>query len=150
MKLFHRVVWGGEQRPSWRYVLLTYAHTWNEVWFSFTEQYFNKKQQQNLFSSEATGILGIWLRSERCGFLDVRKLSTGYQVCSLNLSFVNDIYVDGGKLARNGQKTAILVGWWGRLPIDDEYAALLWRFFDFWPWACNHPVHIIKPALCGG
>ena len=36
------------------------------------------------------------------------------QTCSapqndpLNLSFVDDIYVDGGKLARNGGKTAIL------------------------------------------
>jgi hypothetical protein len=42
----------------------------------------------------------------------------------LNLSFVKDIYVDDGKLARNGRKTAILAGGWGRLPIDDEYAAL--------------------------
>ena len=59
------------------------------------------------------------------GYLDLRQLSTGYQVCSLNLSFVNDIYVDGGKLAKNGQKTAILAGGRGRLPIDDAYTALL-------------------------
>jgi hypothetical protein len=38
---------------------------------------------------------------------------------------VKDIYVDGGKLARNGQKTAILAGGWMRLTIDHEYAALL-------------------------
>jgi len=38
---------------------------------------------------------------------------------------VKDIYVDGRKLARNDQKTAILAGGWGRLPIDDEYATLL-------------------------
>ena len=42
-----------------------------------------------------------------------------------NLSFVKDIYADGGKLSRNGQKMAILAGGWGRLPIDDEYSALL-------------------------
>ena len=42
-----------------------------------------------------------------------------------NLSSVKYIHVDGGKLARNGQKTAILVGTWGRLTINDEYAALL-------------------------
>ena len=30
-----------------------------------------------------------------------------------NFSFVKDIYVDGKKLARNGQKTAILAGRWG-------------------------------------
>jgi hypothetical protein len=43
----------------------------------------------------------------------------------LNVSFVKDSYVDGGKLAGNGQKTAILAGGWGQLPIDDEYAASL-------------------------
>ena len=53
------------------------------------------------------------------------------QTCSapqndrLNLSFVKDIYVGGEKLARNGRKRAILADWWGWLPIDDEYAALL-------------------------
>jgi hypothetical protein len=34
----------------------------------------------------------------------------------LNLSFVKDSYVDGGKLARNGRKTAITAGRWRRLP----------------------------------
>ena len=29
----------------------------------------------------------------------------------LNLSFVKDIHVDGGKLARNGQKTTIYISW---------------------------------------
>ena len=43
----------------------------------------------------------------------------------LNLSFVKDIYVNGRKLARNGQKTTILADGWGQLPIDNEYAALL-------------------------
>jgi hypothetical protein len=33
---------------------------------------------------------------------------------------VKDIYVDGGKLARNGKKIAILAGGWGQLPIEDE------------------------------
>ena len=33
------------------------------------------------------------------------------------------------KLARNGQKMAILAGGWGWLPINDEYAALLWKLF---------------------
>ena len=42
----------------------------------------------------------------------------------LNLSFVKDSYVDGGKLARNGRITAIFEVGWGRLPIDDEYVAL--------------------------
>ena len=32
-----------------------------------------------------------------------------------NLSFVKDIFVDGGKLARNGQKTAIRAGGSGRV-----------------------------------
>jgi hypothetical protein len=41
--------------------------------------------------------------------------------------------VDGGKLARNGQKAAILAGGWGRLTIDDEYTALLWRLFAAYP-----------------
>ena len=37
----------------------------------------------------------------------------------------NNNFVDGGKLAKNGQKTAILTGSWGQLPIDNEYAGLL-------------------------
>ena len=43
----------------------------------------------------------------------------------LNLSFAKDINVNSGKLARNDQKTAILVGEWRQLSIDDEYEALL-------------------------
>ena len=39
---------------------------------------------------------------------------------SLNPSFVKDAYVNGGKLARNGQKTAILVGGLGQFPIDND------------------------------
>ena len=35
----------------------------------------------------------------------------------LNLSFVKDFYVDGGKLARNGRKTAIWADGWGRFLI---------------------------------
>ena len=42
---------------------------------------------------------------------------------------MKDINVDGGKLARNGRKMAILAG--GRLPIDNEYAALLWRLLGY-------------------
>ena len=38
----------------------------------------------------------------------------------LNLSFVKYNYVDGGKLARNGRKTAIRAGGWRRLPINDD------------------------------
>ena len=37
------------------------------------------------------------------------------QIDRLNLSFVKDIYVDGGKLARNGRKTAIKGGGSGLL-----------------------------------
>ena len=39
----------------------------------------------------------------------------------LNLVFVKGIYVKGGKLARNGQKTAISGGGWSwRFPKDDD------------------------------
>ena len=44
------------------------------------------------------------------------------------------------KLARNGHKTTILVGRWGRLPIDDEYAALLRRRLNLWYRGCNQEV----------
>ena len=43
----------------------------------------------------------------------------------LNLNFVKFTYLHGGKLARNGGKTAILAGRRGWLTIDYEYAALL-------------------------
>ena len=56
--------------------------------------------------------------------IEVQNCSA-HQNDQLNLSFVKHIFVDGGKLARNGQKTAILAGGWRRLPIDDKYAALL-------------------------
>ena len=42
----------------------------------------------------------------------------------LNLRFVNDTYVDGGKLARNGQENGHLGGRLGWLPIDDQYMQL--------------------------
>ena len=44
------------------------------------------------------------------------KTSLAPQNDSLNLSFVKDTYVDGGKLARNGRKTAIRAVGSGRLP----------------------------------
>ena len=50
------------------------------------------------------------------------------------------INVDSRKLARNGWKMAILAGGWGRLPIDEEYAARLWRLFGV-----NAPSDIISP-----
>ena len=56
--------------------------------------------------------------------IEVQTLSAPQNDC-LNFSFVKDVNVDGKKLARNGQKTAILACWWGRLPLDVEYAALL-------------------------
>ena len=37
---------------------------------------------------------------------------------------LNLCFVDGGKLARNGRKRAILADGRGRLPIDNEYTAL--------------------------
>jgi hypothetical protein len=41
-----------------------------------------------------------------------------------NLSFVKYIYADGGKLARNGQKTAILV------VVGKNYLDFSWRVVD--------------------
>ena len=52
------------------------------------------------------------------------------QTCSapqndrLNHIFVNDTFVDDGKLTRNGRKPVILADRWGRSPIDNKYAAL--------------------------
>ena len=56
--------------------------------------------------------------------IEVQTPSAPQNDC-LNLSFVKDIYVDGGKLARNGRIMTILAGLWGWLQIGDEYEALL-------------------------
>ena len=52
-------------------------------------------------------------------------VSSQVQKKNICIFVITDSYVDGRKLTRNGRKTAILAGRWGRLPIDDEYAALI-------------------------
>ena len=54
------------------------------------------------------------------------------------------MYVDGGKLARNGQKTAILADGCERLPIDDEYAALSMQSL----WADYIVMYLLIVTVC--
>ena len=76
------------------------------------------------------GLLSFRVQKNIFAFCVITFETIEVQICSapqkdrLNHIFVNDIFVDDGKLDRNGRKTAVLANGWGRLPIDNKYAAL--------------------------